>query len=406
MSFLCIRFLAACSDDDRCNPNLIPTLNPPNIASWPSVDLAYVLYKGVAIVDVEEKFPPSWGIPVCIGCGAFCGLLWIFIFGPFAKKRVDARVANRRAARVVALAELEKADGITSAQDKVEDGGFDDFRSFVYSESAKPVVVAHVSGTEEEDAAADVPARKSVTIAVPNGDTTNDGEECTADPSDDDPQTATHSRKSLVNRFAANTWDQDLHTQSMRESKRAQQIWAQEEQFDENAEGLFTFIQVFTASLNSFAHGANDVANTIAPMSAIMDIYQNGEVSSKTGVQKWVLAYGGLAIVLGLLLYGYRVMKSLGYKLTMLSPSRGSSAELGASLTVVTASFLGIPVSTTQCIVGAVTAVGLVGGRQSVDWFFLLKICGSWAALFFIACTFSAGVFSFAFYSPSQVLPA
>jgi sodium-dependent phosphate transporter len=119
-----------------------------------------------------------------------------------------------------------------------------------------------------------------------------------------------------------------------------------------------------------------------------------------------MLAYGGFAIVMGLLLYGYKVMKSLGYKLTMLSPSRGTSAELGASLTSVTASFLGIPVSTTQCIVGAVTAVGLVGGRQAVDLWFLLKICASWVGLFFIAVIFSAGFFSFCYYSPGKVFPA
>lgn len=379
-----------------------------------SVDLAYVLYKGVAIVDVEEKFPPSWGIPVCIACGAFCGLLWIFIFGPCAKKRVDARVINARNARAAAMAELEaEEDGIVRAPasaNKVEggDGGYNDFQSFVYGQSAT-IAVPPV----EVDAEAAIPTatttRKSVSIA-PNlekdakdvvGGEDNDSTVPSEDAPSSDAATGTRSKGNI---FTRNTWDQDLHTQSMRESKKAREIWAHEEQFDENAEGLFTFIQVFTASLNSFAHGANDVANTIAPMSAIMDIYKTGEVNSKTGVQKWVLAYGGLAIVIGLLLYGYRVMKSLGYKLTMLSPSRGSSAELGASLTVVTASFLGIPVSTTQCIVGAVTAVGLVGGRQSVDWFFLLKICASWAALFFIACIFSAGVFSFAYYSPSQVL--
>jgi sodium-dependent phosphate transporter len=192
----------------------------------------------------------------------------------------------------------------------------------------------------------------------------------------------------------------------MDESARAKDIWANEEQFDERAEDLFTYIQVFTASLNSFAHGANDVANTIAPMSAILDIYMNGVASSKAEVPKWVLAYGGFAIVMGLLLYGYRVMKSLGYKLTMLSPSRGASAELGAALTSVTASFIGVPVSTTQCIVGAVTAVGLVGGRQAVDFFFLLKICLSWVFLFFIAAVFSAGVFSFSYYSPAAIYPS
>ncbi len=119
--------------------------------------------------------------------------------------------------------------------------------------------------------------------------------------------------------------------------------------------------------MNSFTHGANDVVNTIAPMSVAIDIYMTGEIGTgKTGMPKWMLAFGGFAIVMGLLLYGYRVT-SPWVKLTMLSSSRGTSAELGVSLTDVTASFIRIPVSSTQCIVGAVTAVGLVGGHQAID---------------------------------------
>ena len=84
-----------------------------------------------------------------------------------------------------------------------------------------------------------------------------------------------------------------------------------------------------------------------------------------------------------------------------MSPSRGASAELGASLIVVTASFNEIPVSSTQCIVGAVSGVGLVGGINNVQWLFLLKVCFSWAGLFFIAALLSAGLFSMLAYSPS-----
>jgi sodium-dependent phosphate transporter len=335
-----------------------------------SVDLFYVLYKGVAKWDVEDTIKPSWGIPMSFAIGAFFGVLWILIFGPIAKRRVEARMAAKNAERgeVKQLEEDAKAD--------VEDGDFEQFSSFVYDKEAKaPQDVAPAVVKEEVKVAVVAPAEP---VEAPKPTT-------------------------LLGKLASNTWDQDLHTQSMHESHKAQEIWDTEEQFDENAESLFTFIQVFTACLNSFAHGANDVANTIAPMSAVIDIYQNGEVHSKTGVQRWLLAYGGLAIVLGLLLYGYRVMKSIGYKLTMMSPSRGSSAELGASLTVVTASFLGIPVSSTQCIVGAVTGVGLVGGKQSLNWWFFLTICCSWVGLFFVATTFSAGVFSFAYYAPTLV---
>lgn len=126
-------------------------------------------------------------------------------------------------------------------------------------------------------------------------------------------------------------------------------------------------------------------------------------VDPKSPVQKWVLAYGGVGIVLGLLLYGYKVMKSIGYKLTMMSPSRGASAELSASLTVVTASFLGIPVSSTQVIVGAVSGVGLTQGWKNVQWLFLGRVVIGWVIIFFVSAVLSAGVFSFAAYSPSLV---
>lgn len=148
---------------------------------------------------------------------------------------------------------------------------------------------------------------------------------------------------------------------------------------------------------------ANDIANSIGPISAILNIYQSGGVSSKAPVQKWVLAYGGIAIVLGLLTFGYRVMKSIGYKLTIMSPSRGATAELAASLTVVTASFRAIPVSSTQIIVGAISGVGLTQGWRNVQWLFLARVCVGWAVIFFVSAVLSAGVFSFGAFGPSLV---
>jgi sodium-dependent phosphate transporter len=94
-------------------------------------------------------------------------------------------------------------------------------------------------------------------------------------------------------------------------------------------------------------------------------------------------------------------MKSVGYKLTLLSPSRGASAELASSLVVVTASFNEIPVSSTQCIVGAISGIGLVGGFKNVQWCFLARVCVGWVVLFFVATVLSAGVFSFCAFSPS-----
>ena len=146
------------------------------------------------------------------------------------------------------------------------------------------------------------------------------------------------------------------------------------------------------------------MANAIAPISAMIYIYQTGEVdTSKVPVEKWLLAYGGLGIVVGLLLYGYKVMKSIGYKLTMMSPSRGACAELAASLTVVTASYFELPVSSTQVIVGAVSGIGLTQGWRNVQWLFLARVCVGWVVIFFVSAVLSAGFFSFIAFSPSLV---
>ena len=178
-------------------------------------------------------------------------------------------------------------------------------------------------------------------------------------------ETPVVGKRSIIQKFSDATYGQDLKAQSFHESEKAELLWQDVEQFDKHAEELFSYIQVFTACLNSFAHGANDVANAIAPLSAIVFIYQTGTLKSKSPVQKWVLAYGGVGIVIGLLLYGYKVMKSLGYKLTPLSPSRGACAELAASLFVVTASFLSIPVSSTMDCVED-TEIGRASCRERV----------------------------------------
>jgi solute carrier family 20 (sodium-dependent phosphate transporter) len=211
------------------------------------------------------------------------------------------------------------------------------------------------------------------------------------------------AKKSFFQRFADRTYNQDLEVQSFNENKAAKDLWCEAEQFDESAEMLFSYVQVFTACLNSFAHGANDVANAIGPLSAILMIYQDGAIENSAPVQKWILVYGGIGIVMGLMFFGYRVIKSLGYKVTALSPSRGACAELASSLFVVTASFLEIPVSSTQSITGAVTGVGLASGVKSVNWWFFLKVCMGWVLIFFFAVTGSALMFSMFAFTPSLV---
>ncbi|KAJ3014007.1 UNVERIFIED_CONTAM: Na+/Pi symporter, partial [Siphonaria sp. JEL0065] len=135
--------------------------------------------------------------------------------------------------------------------------------------------------------------------------------------------------------------------------------------YDNKTEYLFSFLQVMTASFASFSHGSNDVANSVGPFAGVYTIWSTGQLASnaKAPVPVWMLAFGGVAINFGLAFYGYNIMRNLGNNLTYHSPSRGFAMELGAALTVTTAAFLALPVSTSQCIVGATLGVGIVGGN-------------------------------------------
>lgn len=171
--------------------------------------------------------------------------------------------------------------------------------------------------------------------------------------------------------------------------------------FDENApsrftsvERVFAILMVFTACAMAFAHGSNDVANAIGPLAAIVSVINSGgEIAAKSPLPWWILLLGGGGIVIGLATFGFRVMATIGKKITELTPSRGFAAELGAATTVVLASGTGLPISTTHTLVGAVLGVGLargigalnlgVIGRIVLSWLITLPAGGLLAILFF-----------------------
>jgi phosphate/sulfate permease len=159
-------------------------------------------------------------------------------------------------------------------------------------------------------------------------------------------------------------------------------VHAGAELFEDDAEYLFTFLQVITALMASFAHGSNDVSNAVGPISSIYEVWSTAEVTvdGKVNVPVWILVYGGVGIDLGLMLMGYRVMRSMGNNITFFTPSRGFCAELAAALTVLTCSQLGLPVSTTHCITGASAAIGLcnTNGYKAVNWKMLGWCFFSW----------------------------
>jgi len=146
-----------------------------------------------------------------------------------------------------------------------------------------------------------------------------------------------------------------------------------------SVEKVFSPMMLFTACSMAFAHGSNDVANGIGPLAAVVSIVgSGGEVLQKAPLPIWVLLIGGAGIVLGLITLGYRVMLTVGKKITELTPSRGFCAELAAASTVVIASRTGLPVSTTHILVGAVLGVGLARGLGALDLRVVLNIIISW----------------------------
>lgn len=147
----------------------------------------------------------------------------------------------------------------------------------------------------------------------------------------------------------------------------------------DGVERIFAVLMVITACAMAFAHGSNDVANAIGPLAAVVSIVQTGgEITAESSLPWWILLLGGLGIVAGLMMLGYRVIETVGKNITELTPSRGFAATLAAATTVVLASGTGIPISTTHALVGAVLGVGLARGISSVNAGVVGRIITSW----------------------------
>ena len=147
----------------------------------------------------------------------------------------------------------------------------------------------------------------------------------------------------------------------------------------DNVEKVFGILMIFTACAMAFAHGSNDVANAVGPIAAVVSTVQSGGViGAKSTMPWWVLGIGAAGIVVGLATYGWRVIRTIGRKITELTPSRGFAAELAAASTVVLASATGLPISTTHTLVGAVLGVGLARGVEALHLPTVGAIVTSW----------------------------
>ena len=154
-------------------------------------------------------------------------------------------------------------------------------------------------------------------------------------------------------------------------------------------ESAFGVLMVVTACAMAFAHGSNDVANAIGPLAAIFSAVNSNDLSSTSAINPLILLLGGVGIVLGLATLGHKVIKTVGEKITKLTPSLGFSANMATASTVVFASYLGFPISTTHTLIGGVIGVGLANSAKDIDWSSVYRIFASWVITIPIGAVFT-----------------
>jgi sodium-dependent phosphate transporter len=212
----------------------------------------------------------------------------------------------------------------------------------------------------------------------------------------------------FINPFIFKNQDVQVYTQEL-EDGTVQAIHDNAEKFDEKTEYSMRYLQILTACCDSFAHGANDVANSIGPFASIYVIYKTGKVEKNADMGNdayWILALGATGIVAGLALYGYKILHALGTKMAKLTPSRGICIELGAACVIILGSRLGWPLSTTHCQVGATVGVALLEGTGGINWRLLYKTIFGWLITLVVVALSTILLFAQGAYAPMVKYPS
>lgn len=336
-----------------------------------AIEAFYLIYKGAPGTQAA-KMPVGVIVGIAFGIGAFFALFAIIFFCPWLKRRVVDREEIRwyhipftpfLSPRPIRQLPVTRQENINESMDGSSEGSVKENK------------------TAEEKEIQQVEEKRS--IEEPVG------------------PTEPLSLKDKILNVALRGVRKDVRNLN---NAHVKSVHDAAEIYDSDVEYMFSFLQVITACMASFAHGSNDVSNAVGPLSAVYDIWRTAQVdvTNKVPVPLWILAYGGVAIDLGLATYGYNIMRVLGNNITLFTPTRGFSAELGAALTVLTCSKLGLPVSTTHCITGATAAVGLCNGNwKAVNWKMIAWCFFSWILTLPFAGLVAGLIFSFAAYAPS-----
>ncbi|CAD7700884.1 unnamed protein product [Ostreobium quekettii] len=334
-----------------------------------ALNVYFIIYKGFKRKLGKDKKALSdilgagWSTLIALGLGTIIGVSIWFFFIPWLKEKVEQNLREQDSRAAAASA---RSLGPEKPQKRNGDSG------------------RNADSRRNGDSGRNADSRR-------NGDTGRNG-----DPANRD-RSAAGRLAGAVNRIT----DRDVHG-VIKTDKQVADIYESSKSYDAGTEESFKYLQVFTATMDSFAHGANDVANAMGPFAAIWDIYKNrGFSGSKSDVPEWILVIGGAGITVGLATYGYNIIRAIGVKLVKMSASRGFAIELGAATVIVVGSRYGIPLSTTHCQVGATVGVGLMEGKKGVNLQLLLKVIVGWVITLVAVGGVTAAFFAQGVYAPS-----
>ncbi|CAO3624558.1 unnamed protein product [Cunninghamella blakesleeana] len=344
-----------------------------------TIEAFYLIYKGAPGTNAS-KMGVGEIVGISFGIGAVCALFAWFFFVPW----VSRRIKNKEDLKWYHVFIVPFLGPRPTLQE-------------VDPEMHAPTAAGSSSSTNEEKLEVDGDEKQKVK-----------GEELDVVPSDaqgeqpEAPKGFAGYKKKVLD-MALHGLRQDVRNVG---NENLKNVHAAAVLYDDDAEYLFSFLQILTAATASFAHGSNDVANAVGPLASIFHIWQTATVdaSGKVPVPIWILAYGGVAIDIGLVTLGYRVMRKLGNNITLFTPSRGFCAELAAALTVLTCSKLGLPVSTTHCIIGSTTGIGLCNGSmKAVNWKMIAWCFFSWVLTLPVAGLIAGLLFAFGTNAPNLI---
>ena len=378
--YLCKRFVFTKDNAYNLTLRIFPAL----IFGTFLINTFFIFYKGSPQYNLKD-LPPWISVTISLSISVFLGLLTYFLYVPYIRKKIN-NMFNLP----------ENSNDVSNSTTTVEELEMEGIKS------DKVMEIKNETGESNTDVI-DVDEVKSSVIEPELETQTENTLSRSNDSFENFEYDNTKTMKENIKRSSVYTKEMKDHLEnSMIEDLHKNAI-----EYDPKVERACTWLQVITACFSAFTHGANDVANSIAPFATVYAIQTTSQISPKSEIPIWMLAMGGIGIMVGLGTWGYKIIKRIGSELTKITPSRGFIIELSDALAVLIATQIKMPVSTTHCQVGSVVGCGLADGKGNVKWSLVKNIVYSWIITLPVTGFISAGLFSYAYYSPfnTEILP-